>query len=78
MNSTIILSEGCFVAIISTAAYSLFLAQLIKFFLSLTFANHVFASPAERPPLLKREVIDFGSEVWRYPEIFLILIEDPT
>src|SRR5215467_4583126 len=61
--NTIILSEGCFVAIISTAANSLLLAQLIKFFLSLTFANHVFASPAERPPLLNREVIDFGSEV---------------
>ena len=26
-------------------------------------ANHVLASPAVRPPLLNREVIDLGSEV---------------
>ena len=72
--NTIILSEGC-VAIISTAADSLFLAQLIRFFLSLTFANHALASPALRPPILNREEIDLGSEVFRYMEIFLILAE---
>ena len=71
--NTIILSEGC-VAIISTAADSLFLAQLIRFFLSLTFANHALASPASLP-LLNREDIDLGSEVLRYIEIFLILTE---
>ena len=58
-----ILSEGCFVAMISTAANSLFLAQLIKFFRSLTFANQALARPAERPPFLNTEVIDLGSEV---------------
>jgi hypothetical protein len=58
-----ILSAGCFVAMTSTAANSLFLAQLIKFFLSLTFANHALAKLAVRPPLLNKEVIDWGSEV---------------
>ena len=64
--NTIILSEGCFVAMICTAPNNLFLAQLFRFFLSLTFANHALASPAVRPPLLNREVIDLGRSFVHY------------
>ena len=72
---TIILSEGWFVAIIPAAANSLFSAQLIKFFLFLTFANHALTNPVVCPPFFNREDSDLGSDVLRYSEIFLILAE---
>src|SRR5215218_2824051 len=76
--NTITLSFGCFFLIKSTAADSLFVAQLNTAFLFLTFTNHALTNPSTCPPLVNSKDIDLASYFLTRWEIFLILTEQQS